>query len=239
MLASPLRLKQKGNGLQDAGTVRPMTEFERQRRSMVDCQIRVADVTDRGILEAFLETPREDFAPADRRDVAYLDTRLPLGVPGRAGYEPMTLARLLQLAAPKPSERALVVGCGLGYTAALLSQLVTRVVALECDPALAGDARGRLAGYPSVTVVEGELPDGAAAEGPFDLIFCDGAVAANLDALAAQLSPAGRLVAPFGSSNATKATLFRAHRGSLCATPAFDAYGPKLPGFEPAETFAF
>lgn len=216
-----------------------MTDFQRLRRGMVDCQVRVADVTDHRVIEAFLSVPRETFGPADREDVAYLDQRTPLGQPGRFGYDPMTLAKLVQLSAPRGTDSALVVGAGLGYTAAILSELVGRVVALECSPALAAGARSRLADRSNVTVVEGALPAGAPDLAPFDLIFCDGAVSANLDALAGQLAPGGRIVAPYGADRATKATVFRAHGGELAPASSFDAYGPLLPGFEPVEAFAF
>ncbi|MFJ5488422.1 protein-L-isoaspartate O-methyltransferase, partial [Hansschlegelia beijingensis] len=110
-----------------------MTDFERLRHGMVDGQIRVADVTDHRVLAAFLTVPRERFVPAGREDLAYLDIRAPLGAPGRAMLEPMTLARLVQLAAPEEHESVLVVGCGLGYSVAIFAELAARVVGLECD----------------------------------------------------------------------------------------------------------
>lgn len=216
-----------------------MTDFERLRHGMVDGQIRVADVTDHRVLAAFLTVPRERFVPAGREDLAYLDIRAPLGAPGRAMLEPMTLARLVQLAAPEEHESVLVVGCGLGYSVAIFVELAARVVGLECDADLAAGARERLSGRPNVTVVEGDLTAGAPQSAPFDLIFCDGAVAVGLEALAEQLSPSGRIVAPAGPGPATKATIFRPHHGKLAAAQFFDAYGPDLPGFQPVETFAF
>jgi protein-L-isoaspartate(D-aspartate) O-methyltransferase len=216
-----------------------MTDFDRLRLGMVDGQIRTADVTDHRVLAAFLSTPREAFTPEARRSLAYLDARTPLGPAGRAMLDPMTLARLIQLAAPDAEERALVVGCGLGYTAAILAELVRHVTALESDPDLAAGARERLAGRPNVSVVEGPLPDGAAGEAPFDLIFCDGAVAANLSQLARQLEAHGRIVAIAGEGGAAKAVIYRRAAGGLAQASAFDASGPLLPGFEPAAAFAF
>ncbi|MFD1701561.1 protein-L-isoaspartate O-methyltransferase [Methylopila henanensis] len=214
-----------------------MTDFARLRTGMVDCQIRVADVTDHRVLGAFLTVERERFVPESRRGLAYLDTRTPLA-PGRATMEPMTLAKLIQLADPQPNERALVVGAGLGYTAALLAHLVAEVVALESDPELAAGARAALSSLPNVAVVEGPLPDGAPSEGPFDLIFCDGAVSDGLDGLARQLAPGGRIVAPWGGVRPGKAAVFRLNGGELSAAPAFDAAAPALPGFERIEAFA-
>jgi protein-L-isoaspartate(D-aspartate) O-methyltransferase len=216
-----------------------MADFDVLRRRMVDGQIRVADVTDRGVLAAFLAVPREKFIPEAQADLAYLDMRPPLGVAGRAALDPMTLAKLVQLAEPAQGERVLVVGCGLGYTAALFAELGARVVALEADPTLAAGARERLAGYDHVTIAEGPLPAGAPAHAPYDLIFLDGAAAGGLEPLIGQLAPAGRLVAPLGADRATKATVLRPSQQSYAAATFFDAYGPPLPGFEQVHTFAF
>lgn len=216
-----------------------MTDFGRLRLGMVDGQIRTADVTDRRVLEAFLSVPREEFVPESRRALAYLDACAPLGVPGRAALEPMLLARLVQLADAKATERALVVGCGLGYAAAIFSALAASTVGLEEDPALAAGARERLKGWPGVEIVEGPLIAGAPQFAPFDLIFCDGVVSDGLGALAGQLAPQGRIVAPAGVERATKATVFRRHGHGLSSSASFDAYGPALPGFATAPAFLF
>lgn len=216
-----------------------MTDFSRLRLGMVDGQIRTADVTDHRVLQAFLTVPREDFVPAARRDLAYLDARVPLGVEGRATFDPMTLAKLVQLADPKAGERALVVGCGLGYSAAIFSELAGFVVGLEVSPDLAAHARSALAARENVVVAEGPLPAGAPAEGPYDLIFCDGSIAAEPAELGSQLRPDGRIVAAAGAGRATKATVFRRLGGGLAGASSFDAYGPPLPGFEIEAAFAF
>lgn len=215
-----------------------MTDFERLRQGMVDTQIRVADVTDHRVLAAFLSVPRERFAPKGRETLAYLDVRAPIG-DGRAMLDPMTLAKLVQLAAPTESDKVLIVGCGLGYTAAIFAALAGQVVALESDPTLAEAARANLADLPNVTVIEGPLVDGAPSDAPFDLIFCDGAVAVGLDNLTDQLASDGRIVAPAGVGLATKATVFRHGGAGLAGAAAFDAHGPALPGFQPSEAFTF
>lgn len=216
-----------------------MTDFERLRLGMVDTQIRPADVTDHEVIRAFLIVPRENYVPEGRAALAYLDARVPLGPAGRATLDPMTLAKLVQLAAPKPGEKVLVVGCGLGYSAAILAPLAGEVTALECDPELAVEAKRRLGGVPNIFVIEGPLADGAPSRAPFDLIFCDGLVATGLDALGDQLAPDGRIVAPAGGARASKATVFRRRGGGLAGSTSFDASGPALPGFQPAEAFVF
>ena len=104
---------------------------------------------------------------------------------------------------------------------------------------LAVVAEDRFAGKPGVTIVEGALPEGVAAHAPFDLIFCDGSVATGLDRLTDQLAEGGRLVAIAGEGRSTKATVFRRAGDGVAASTSFDAFGPALPGFERAETFAF
>lgn len=216
-----------------------MTDFDRLRVGMVDGQIRTADVTDHRVISAFLTVPRENYVPESRRGLAYLDARVPLGAPGRATLDPMTLAKLVQLADPQDDDKVLVVGCGLGYSVAIFSELAASVVGLEVEPTLAVVAEDRFAGKPGVTIVEGALPDGAAAHAPFDLIFCDGSVSTGLDGLTDQLAKGGRLVAIAGEGRSTKATVFRRAGDGVAASTSFDAFGPALPGFERAETFAF
>lgn len=215
-----------------------MPDFERLRLGMVDGQIRVADVTDHRLIAAFLKVERERFMPAGRRELAYLDIQTPLGR-GRAMLDPMTLAKLVQLADPQPGERVLVVGAGLGYTVALFVELGAEVVGLEDEPALAAAARAALSGVGAATIVDGPLVAGAAAHGPYDLIFCEGAIVEGFDALGEQLAPEGRIVAPSGRSRPTKATIFRRNGEELGAAATFDAAAPVLPGFEAAPAFAF
>lgn len=214
-----------------------MTDLERLRLGMVDGQIRTADVTDHRVLAAFLAVPRESFVPEVRRDLAYLDARVPLGPAGRFMLEPMTLAKLVQLADVQPGERALVVGCGFGYAAAILAELGASVTALEQDSGLTVEALARLAG--KAVVVEGPLVDGVPAKAPFDLIFCDGAIVTGLERLSEQLAPGGRIVAPAGEGRAQRATVFRKNGEVIAASEFFDASGPVLPGFAPAPVFAF
>lgn len=215
-----------------------MTDFERLRHGMVDGQIRVADVTDRRVLAAFLSVPKERFVAPGQESLAYLDLRMPLGPVGRASLDPMTLAKLVQLADPVKSDKVLVVGCGRGYSAAILAELAGEVVALEVDSGLAAAARAALEGLPNVSVVEGALPDGAPGAAPFDLIFVEGSVAAAYESLGEQLGEDGRMVAAAGFGLATKATVFRKAASGLSSAQAFDANGPLLPGFEAHPAFA-
>src|SRR5436309_12371458 len=99
-----------------------MTLNEAARVNMVESQLRPNKVTDERLIAAFMRIRRELFVPERLRHVAYLDDNLPLGG-GRYLMQPMVAARLLQAAMVEPTDSALVVGAGVGYEAALLSQL--------------------------------------------------------------------------------------------------------------------
>ena len=99
---------------------------------MVNGQLRTGDVVDQDVLAAFLQTPRERFVATPFVALAYLDRDLPaLGAKSRRLLPPATLARMLQAAEVGPGERALDVGGGSGYGAALLDAMGAKVVALE------------------------------------------------------------------------------------------------------------
>ena len=113
-----------------------MQDFSLARRAMVDNQLRPEGVTDRAVLVAMGSVERERFVPESARALAYFDRPLKLAK-GRAMMPPAALGRLLSELAPRPGERALIVGSGSGYSAALLRDIGLDVTALESDEALA------------------------------------------------------------------------------------------------------
>src|SRR4051794_3874588 len=112
-------------------------DFSRARRFMVDGQLAPNGITDPLLLGAMGEIPRETFLPPAVRHRAYADDSVPLGG-DRAMLSPMVLAKMIQLALPQPGERALVLGAGGGYGAAVLARMGLKVTAVESDPALSG-----------------------------------------------------------------------------------------------------
>lgn len=163
-------------------------DFAAARRAMVDSQLRPQAVTDPIVVTAMTNVPREEFVAPEARAIAYIDRMVPMA-PGRGLSPPASLGRMLTELAPRAGERALVVGAGSGYSAALLSDMGLDVVAVESDPALLA-ALGSLTG---VRVVAGPLEQGAASEGPFDLVIVDGQIEALPDTLVEQLKVGGRL----------------------------------------------
>ena len=219
-----------------------MTDFSAERRHMVDGQVRPADVTDLRIISAMMTVPREQFVPPQAAGLAYLDLGLRVGgAPDapRCLLKPMVLAKLIQAAEPEPTDRVLVIGGATGYSAAVLSQIVTHVTALEQDEALASMAQSALAPLTNVSAVKGTLADGWAAGASYDAILIDGAIETLPPAITRQLKDGGRLVCVLGVSPGASAMLYRRSGHDVSGRPIFDATAAPLPGFAKAPAFAF
>ena len=223
----------------------PLLDSAAARRHMVESQLTPNQVHDPAVIAAMAAVPREAFVGESLRAVAYLDEDLALSA-DRYLLEPMVLGRLIQEAAPRPGDRALVVGCGTGYGAAILARLGLSVVALECDPDLVAAARANLAplGDGRVEVVAGALAEGRAQAAPFDVILLAAAVEQVPDALLAQLAGDGRLVTVLRpGAGIGKAMLMERAGETFSRRILFDAATPRLParipGFSLAAGFVF
>lgn len=218
-----------------------MTDFAAARRNMVDGQVRTADVTDLRLQAAMLAVPRERFVPENMRGIAYLDRDIALGegASARRTLKPMVLAKLINAAGIKSTDRVLVVGCATGYSAAVLARVAAEVVALEEDAALARQAGESLRGEGHVTVVTGALATGWPGAAPYDVILLEGATEITPQALTGQLTSDGRLVGILGSGPAGKAVLYQRSGGEVGSRAIFDAAAQVLPGFAKPPAFAF
>ena len=224
-----------------------MTDFRLQRLNMVESQVRPSDITDRRIVRAMLEVPREAFVPREFAAIAYSDGAVPV-VPSRAGgadarylLPPRTLAKLVQLAQVGPDSVVLDVGCATGYSTAVLARLARRVVALEADPALAREAQRQLRGCDAsnAVVIEGPLADGAPAEAPFDAILLNGAVPDTALRLLEQLGDGGRLAAMVCEGPLNRGYVWQRSGKSVGRQAAFEGAAEPLPGFEVPAGFVF
>lgn len=207
-----------------------MTDFAQARRIMVDNQLRTSGITDRRLLAAMGEVPRELFVPPARRELAYIDGAQPLNRTRWLGA-PAPFAKLVQLAAIEHTDRVLDFGCGNGYSSAVLARLAAEVVAVDDDPSLLAEAREALRkiGGGNVTVAEGSVSTAGKAKGPFDVIVLEGVVPEVADALFAQLAVDGRLVALIGAAGQVPvAHLFAKSGKGIAARPDFDARLPPL-----------
>jgi len=216
-----------------------MFDAANARRLMVDGQVRIADVTDTGLLDAMATLPRERFLPPSLALLAYVDADIPIGR-GRALLKPMVLAKLIQAARLRKEDRVLDLGCATGYSAALLARLAGSVIALEEDADLARQAKEALAsvGAAGVEVVVGPLTAGWPAGGSYDVILLEGATEIAPESLGPQLKPDGRLLCVYGRTPA-KGTIFHMIEGHLVGRPIFDAAARLLPGFVAPPGFVF
>jgi protein-L-isoaspartate(D-aspartate) O-methyltransferase len=215
-------------------------DYELARRNMVESQIRTNKVTNAELLKALEALPRERFLPPEWTHAAYVDENLPLA-PGRYLMEPMVFARLVQLADPKVTDRALVVGSGSGYGAAVLANLVRSVVALESDFGLAARGREQFARLriDGATQVDGPLTEGWVLKAPFEIILVEGAAEVLPGTLFEQLADGGRLVAVIETDGIGRATLFDKRNDILSHRTVFDASVPVLPGLKRKRGFVF
>jgi len=219
-----------------------MTDFAAARRNMVDGQVRTADVTDLRLISAMLEVPRENFVPPAVAALAYIDLDVPLdegAKPPRRLLKPMVLAKLIQAADLKATDRVLDVGCATGYAAAVLARVAGQVIAIEQDQNLVQAATAALLSQPNVRVVGGKLTDGWPQGAPFDAIVLEGATEVVPHTLCRQLKDGGRLVCVLGSGPGSKAMLYRRSGKETGGRPIFDATAAVLPGFVKPPAFAF
>jgi protein-L-isoaspartate(D-aspartate) O-methyltransferase len=166
------------------------------RARMVRDQIAARGVTDPRVLAAMAAVPREAFVEAPD---PFRDSPLPIGE-GQTISQPYIVALMAEAARLGPGDRALEVGAGSGYAAAVLARLCARVVAVERNARLAARARDRLAalGVGTVEVEAGDGTLGWPAAAPFDAIVVSAAGPRVPDSVRTQLAPGGRLVIPVG-----------------------------------------
>ncbi len=175
-------------------------DFAARRREMVEEQIRERGITDARVLEAMLSVPRHEFVPPEMVAQAYMDQPLPIGE-GQTISQPFMVAAMAAALQLTGSERALEIGTGCGYQAAVLSRVAREVFTIEAHEALAVAARARLArlGYANVQVRAGDGTLGWPEAAPFEAILVTAAAPAVPPPLVGQLTEGGRLVIPVGT----------------------------------------
>jgi protein-L-isoaspartate(D-aspartate) O-methyltransferase len=211
----------------------PIPDFAAARLAMVESQLRPLGVTDAAVLAAMGAIPRERFLPDDTRPLAYVDRAVAIGE-GRFLPAPAVLGQLLTEMEPKAGQRALVVGTGTGYSAAVVGAMGLAVTAVESSPELAAKARDG-----GIMVVEGPLERGHAKGAPYDRILIDGAVDHIPDAIVGQLADGGRLGAALVDRGVTRLIVGRKSGGAFGYLSLGDAGAPILPGFARPTAFTF
>ncbi len=221
-----------------------MTGFATARQKMVDGQVRPNDVTDSRIIDAMLAVPREAFVPPSQSAMAYLDRDLDISEGASAKrflIKPQVLAKMLQAAEIKETDKVLVVGTAPGYAAAVVARLAAQVVATEGDAGRQAKAKAVLAelGLANVTFKAAAAADGEPANAPYDVIVLDGATEVTPDRLYGQLRNGGRLVGVFATTRPPRAMIVTHSHADFGNRALFDASVPVLPGLERLPAFVF
>jgi protein-L-isoaspartate(D-aspartate) O-methyltransferase len=177
-----------------------MARFAAERRRMAELQIQGRGLSDRRLLQAFIDVPRHIFVPPPSRNWAYDDCPLPIGW-GQTISQPYIVALMTSLVEVQASDRVLEVGTGSGYQAAILGRLAGEVHTVELIPELARSAQRRLArlGCSNVYVHQSDGSLGWVAASPYSAIVVTAASPDVPSPLRRQLEDGGRMVIPVDS----------------------------------------
>lgn len=176
---------------------------------MVDTQIISRGITNKETIEAMKMVPRHIFVPDKFKKRAYDDTALPISE-GQTISQPYIVALMIEALKPEKKDKALEVGTGSGYAAAILSRIVSQVYTIELKEKLAKNAikKFKKLNYKNINVIIGDGSKGLPEEKPFDCILVSAAAPDIPEHLIKQLKPEGRLVIPIGEKNKIQKLLF-------------------------------
>jgi protein-L-isoaspartate(D-aspartate) O-methyltransferase len=185
-----------------AGCIAPQADkYEIRRISMVENQIRNRGVRDPEVLKAMKKVPRHLFVPEEYLDEAYNDYPLPIGY-GQTISQPYIVAYMTEAVRPSVKKKALEIGTGSGYQAAVLAEIVDKVYTIEIVPELAKESAERLKklGYDNIVCKYGDGYLGWKEYAPFDIILVTAAPENIPQPLIDQLADGGRLIIPVGTA---------------------------------------
>jgi len=187
-----------------------LQDFLKDRKSMVEHQLRARGISHPRVLEAFQSIPRHLFVPEESREWAYEDCPHRIGF-GQTISQPFIVAYMTQLLELTGMERVLEVGTGSGYQAAILSRLALEVHTMELIPALADRAAHTLddLGVTNVFIHIGDGSLGWAESAPYDAIIVTAAAPRVPKSLLNQLTDGGRMILPVGESGFQELELWR------------------------------
>jgi protein-L-isoaspartate(D-aspartate) O-methyltransferase len=209
----------------------PPKESEQRMEFMLT--LRRRGISDKAVLRAMDEVPREHFVETRFADNAYADQAMPIAC-GQTISQPYVVAYMTEQLQVRPNHRVLEVGTGSGYQAAVLSRLAREVVTLERYRTLANSARARLKtlGYDNVEVLLGDGLSGEPMRAPYDRIIVTAAAEAIPPALTAQLADGGIMVLPLGPHGGAQELLKITKTGETLSRENLIAvrFVPLLPG---------
>ena len=174
-------------------------QYAKARNRMVDSQIAARGISDQATLQAMRKVPRHLFVPPAIESEAYSDRPLPIGY-NQTISQPLIVAHMTELARPAKGKKALEIGTGSGYQAAVLAEIVDTVYTIEIVPELARESAARLKilGYRNIVVRYGDGYKGWPEHAPFDIIMVTAAADHIPQPLKDQLAEGGRLIMPVG-----------------------------------------
>jgi len=216
-------------------------DIEQARFNMVEQQIRTWDVLDQRILDLVTRSPREDYVPAEYRELAFADFNLPIGH-DQVMMMPKVEARVLQELEIEPGDKILEVGSGSGYLTSLLASLGKSVYSVEIFTDISRAALEKLArhGHKNVTLEVGDAAAGWDRHAPYDVIVLTGSVPVLPPAFKTLLAPGGRLFAIVGNSPAMEALLItRLDEKNFSERSLFETDVPALVNAKAPAVFAF
>jgi protein-L-isoaspartate(D-aspartate) O-methyltransferase len=188
-----------------AGVGEENDAFTRERRQMVERDLRQRGIKDERVLTAMAAVPRHLFVPEPLRGSAYDDRPLSIGE-GQTISQPYIVALMTELLDLTGDERVLEIGTGSGYQTAVLARLAARVYSIEIIPALGAGAE-KLLKRLDVANVEIKIGDGFFGweeKAPFDAILLTAAAPRIPEQLWRQLREGGRLIMPMGQEGKTQ-----------------------------------
>jgi protein-L-isoaspartate(D-aspartate) O-methyltransferase len=186
--------------------------------------------------------PRDEFVPAACRNLAYADTKIPLGEPDQCMMPPNVEARMLQALQVRATDQVLEIGTGSGYLTALLAKTGNHVVSVEIDAALSKAAAAKLEahGISNVTLEVGDAANGWEAQAPYDAIAVTGSLPVLPKDLQYSLRPGGRLFAIVGEAPVMEAVLItRLGNGDFRYDDLFETSIPPLRNAAEPDHFTF
>jgi protein-L-isoaspartate(D-aspartate) O-methyltransferase len=175
-------------------------KYESARHRMVKTQIQDRGISNNAVLEAMKKVPRHLFVPAEYEEDAYNDYPLPIGY-GQTISQPYIVAYMTEALRPGSKKKALEIGTGSGYQAAILAEICAKVYTIEIVPELAKEAAERVKklGYRNIISKYGDGYRGWPEYAPFDLIMITAAPEKIPQPLLDQLAEGGRLIVPVGA----------------------------------------
>lgn len=216
-------------------------DIEQARFNMIEQQIRPWEVLDPTVLSLLSVVKREDFVPAEYKDLAFADVEIPIAH-GQAMLAPKIEARILQEMGIKNTDKVLEIGTGTGYMAALIAAKAEFVYSVEIDPLLVELARKNLqrAGIANVSVDLGDGAQGWPLYAPYDVIVLSGSTPVLPEAMMHHLKVGGRLVAIVGEAPSMQVQLItRTEENAFSTINVFETVVPPLSNAMQNSKFVF